>query len=126
MKELLFSFVKTGLGGWLLHRFFTYFSFLIPGEKLIETNSLVAFHHPRPAYPLHVLIVPKGRYQTLQDLPSENLQFESELFHAIAELIEKFDLKSKGYRMIVNGGKNQEVPHLHFHLLSESSPTRSD
>ena len=126
MKDLLFSFSKTGVGGWLLHRTFTYFSFLNPGEKLIETNSLVAFHHPRPAYPLHILIVPKGRYQTLQDLPSEDLQFESELFETITELIEKFNLQTTGYRMIVNGGKNQEVPHLHFHLLSELSPTRSD
>jgi histidine triad (HIT) family protein len=88
--------VKTGLGGWLLQWIFAYFAFLIPGEKLIETNSLIAFHHPSPAYPLHILIVPKKKYQTLQDLPSEDLKFESELFNTISELVMKLDLQSRG------------------------------
>ena len=119
LKNLLFSLAKSGLGGWLLHWIFAHFSFLIPGEKLFETNSLVAFHHPQPAYPLHILIVPKGKYQSLQDLPTGDLQFESELFQTIAELVSEYDLLSRGYRVIANGGKNQEVPHLHFHLISE-------
>ena len=30
-----------------------------------------------------------------------------------------FNLESKGYRLIVNGGNAQEVDHLHFHLISD-------
>lgn len=119
MKRCLFYFARTGLGGWLLHWVFAYCSFLIPGEKLIETDSLVAFHHPQPAYPLHILIVPKARYNSLQDLPSKDHKFELELFQAVNELVDTCNLIPSGYRLIVNGGNSQEDPHLHFHLISE-------
>jgi len=119
MKRLLFSLAKTGLGGWLLHWIIAYFSFLIPGQKLIETETILAFHHPQPSYPLHILIVPKAPYKNLTELPSKDRQLEFELFQAVNQLVDEYDLSSKGYRLIVNGGKFQEVPHLHFHLISE-------
>lgn len=34
-------------------------------------------------------------------------------------LVHRYDLEEKGYRLIVNGGQYQEVPHLHFHLISD-------
>ncbi|MEZ4510613.1 MAG: hypothetical protein R3C62_01950 [Chloroflexota bacterium] len=34
-------------------------SFLIPVQRLRETATLLAFHHPKPSYPLHILLVPK-------------------------------------------------------------------
>jgi histidine triad (HIT) family protein len=119
MKYLLFSFARTGLGGWLLPLVFANFSFLIPSKKLIETDTLIAFRHPKPTYPLHILIVPKAKHKTLKALPSEDLQFESELFQTVNQLVELFDLTQKGYRLIANGGWNQEIDHLHFHLISE-------
>ena len=121
MNRFLFSLAKTGLGGWLLSWIIAHFTFLIPGEKLIETDTILAFPHPQPAYPLHILILPKANYKNLTDLPSEDRRFESDLFQAVNQLVEKFELTPKGYRLIVNGGKAQEVPHLHFHLISESS-----
>jgi len=103
---------------------FAHFSFLIPAEKLIETASLLAFHHPHPAYGLHILIVPKAYYPSPADLPTDDQQFERDLFQAVQALIKKFDLLSSGYRLILNGGKYQEVTHLHFHLISEVSPEK--
>jgi histidine triad (HIT) family protein len=125
MKRFLFSLAKTGLGGWLLGWIIANCTFLIPGEKLIETETIIAFHHPQPAYPLHILILPKANYQNLTDLPTEDRQFEYDLFQAVNQLVGKYDLTSKGYRMIVNGGKSQEVPHLHFHLISEGKMVES-
>jgi histidine triad (HIT) family protein len=126
MIDLLFSIAKTGIGGWLLHRIFAHFSFLIPGEKLIETDTLIAFHHPIPAYPLHILIVPNAKLKNLAALPTKDQQFESDLFQAVNELVGQFDLTQMGYRLIVNGGQNQEIPHLHFHLISESGIQKED
>ncbi|MEE8356984.1 MAG: HIT domain-containing protein [Anaerolineales bacterium] len=119
MKHLLHSIAKTWIGGLILHWVFSYFSFVIPGERLVETNSLLAFHHPSPSYPLHILIVPKSKLRSLADLPTEDQLFEVELFRVVDDLVQTFDLYSKGYRLIVNGGKTQEVDHLHFHLISE-------
>ena len=36
-------------------------------------------------------------------------------------LIERFHLEQHGYRLIINGGPHQDVPHLHIHLVSESA-----
>jgi diadenosine tetraphosphate (Ap4A) HIT family hydrolase len=36
----------------------------------------------------------------------------------VRDLVERFDLERRGYRLIINGGKYQEVPQLHFHLVS--------
>jgi len=107
------------MGGIILHWIFAYFSFAIPGDKLIETDTLVAFHHPSPSYPLHILIVPKSNYRSIVELPSEGSVFESGLFMAVNELVRKFSLEECGYRLIVNGGSAQEVNHLHFHLVSD-------
>jgi len=119
MKRFFFSLAKTRLGGWLLHWIIAYFSFLVPGEKLIETETILAFPHPQPSYPLHILILPRAHYKTLTELPSKDRQFEFDLFQAVNQLVDEYDLASKGYRLIVNGGKLQEVSHLHFHLISE-------
>ena len=119
MIRFLYSIAKTWFGGLILHWIFAYFSFFIPGKRLVETDSVLAFHHPSPSYPLHILIVPKSKYSSLVDLPSNDHIFEVELFSVVNDLVKMFNLESKGYRLIVNGGNAQEVDHLHFHLISD-------
>ena len=119
MNRFLYSFAKTWLGGLFLHWIIAYFSFTIPGEKLIETDYLLAFHHPSPSYPFHILILPKSKFKSIKDLPSTDLAFEYGLFTAVNELVQKFGLDRYGYRLITNGGSAQEVDHLHFHLVSD-------
>ncbi len=125
MNRFLYSIAKTWLGGLILHWIIAYFSFAIPGEKLIETNTLIAFYHPSPSYPLHILIVPKAKFRSLMDLPSDDSGFESGLFEAVKELVQRFGLDSFGYRLIANGGNAQEVDQLHFHLVSDSYESES-
>ena len=125
MNRFLFSLAKTWIGGVFIHWIFAYFSFVIPGEKLIETDTLIAFHHPSPSYPLHVLIVPKAKYRSLQDLPSDDQVFETGLFTAVKELVQRLRLDEFGYRLIANGGSAQDVDHLHFHLVSDSYESES-
>lgn len=119
MRRFFYSMAKTRLGGSLLHWIFAYFSAAVPGEKLADTDSLLAFHHPAPSYPLHILIVPKEKLLSLKDLPSDGLDFEAGLFTTVNNLVEQFGLDTSSYRLIVNGGSAQEVNHLHFHLVSE-------
>lgn len=125
MNRFIYSIAKTWIGGLLLHWIFAYLSFVIPGEKLVETDTILAFHHPSPSYPLHILILPKGKYRSLNDLPSTDHKFEIDLFKTVKELVHKFGLESMGYRLITNGGSAQEVDHLHFHLVSDDYQEKS-
>ncbi len=92
-------------------------SFAIPVKRLRETDILLAFHHPKPSYKFHVLIVPKQAVASLEQLDAGNTAFLSELYAAVQSLVTEFDLPA--YRLIVNGGAYQDFPQLHFHLISE-------
>jgi histidine triad (HIT) family protein len=98
--------------GWM----FEHLSFAIPVKRLRETDTLLAFHHPKPSYPFHVLLVPKKAVQSLTDLDAMNNAFLSDLFATVQSLVNEHQLPA--YRLIVNGGEFQDFPQLHFHLIS--------
>lgn len=111
MRRLLWLF--TPLIGWI----FTHMSFAIPVKRLRETKTLVAFYHPKPAYPFHVLLVPKKAVPSLKDLDTTDTSFFTDLYSIVQNLVNDFQLPA--YRLIVNGGEYQDFPQLHFHLISE-------
>src|SRR5512135_1358892 len=87
--------------GWI----FSHMSFAIPVKRLRETETLLAFYHPRPAYPFHVILTPKQDIRSFAELsPSD--PFLMELVAATQGLVEEFHLAS--WRLIVNGGENQD------------------
>ncbi len=101
----------------LINWIFAYMSFIIPVNRLRETSSLFAFHHPSPSYKLHILIVPKRQVDSLSNLDVTDTDFLTDLYATVQSLVNEFQLKA--YRLIVNGGEYQDFPHLHFHLISE-------
>jgi histidine triad (HIT) family protein len=99
--------------GWI----FAHMSFAIPVQRLRETETLVAFYHPKPAYPFHVLLVPKKAVASLKEFDSKDAAFLSDLYSAVQSLVEEFQLPA--YRLVVNGGQYQDFPQLHFHLIAD-------
>jgi histidine triad (HIT) family protein len=102
----------TRLIGWV----FEHMSFVIPVKRLRETDTLMAFHHPKPSYPFHVLLVPKKAAVSLKELDLTDNAFLTDLYSTVKSLIDEFHLPA--YRLIVNGGEYQDFPQLHFHLIS--------
>jgi len=94
-------------------------SFAIPVKKLRQTATLLAFYHPHPAYAVHILIVPKRAIADLGDLDESDQEFLLDLVLVVQSLVDEFNLKETGYRLVSNGGKYQDIPQLHFHLISE-------
>jgi histidine triad (HIT) family protein len=97
--------------GWI----FTYMPFVTPAKRLRETKTLLAFYHPRPSYPFHVLLVPRQAISSLAELDPTHSAFLTDLFSTVQSLVIEFQLPA--YRLIVNGGEFQDFPHLHFHLI---------
>ena len=110
-KSLWHPWVRR-LIGWA----FEYMSFAIPVKRLRETQTLMAFHHPKPSYKFHVLLVPKKAITTLMDVDPKDVSFFTDLYSTIPSLVDEFQLSA--YRLIVNGGEYQDFPQLHFHLIS--------
>ncbi len=97
----------------------SHMSFAIPVERLRETETLLAFHHPQPGHPVHILIVPKEPFGSLLDVPPEAGDFLRDLLETVQLLVRQYGLEDHGYRLIVNGGDYQHVPHLHVHLVAD-------
>lgn len=90
----------------------------LPINKISETDSLVCFYHPQPVFPVHILLVPKEELRDLSQLKPQQSDFLQDLFATVQSLIVELDLEERGYRLILNGGKYQDFPQLHFHLTS--------
>ena len=105
--------VRLGIG-WM----FAQMSFALPVNRLKEKKTLIAFHHAQPSYPVHILLVPKKAIADLSDLESDDGDFLGDFFATVQNLVSELVLDDVGYRLIVNGGPYQEVPQLHFHLVS--------
>ncbi len=93
----------------------------IPCEKVYEDEFALSFNDINAQAPIHVLVIPKGEYVSMADFsvaasPEEITGF----FRAVGETARSLGLEKDGYRLIANTGSNahQEVPHLHFHILS--------
>jgi histidine triad (HIT) family protein len=93
-------------------------SFAIPVHRLYETKSLMAFYHPRPSYPTHIVLVPKRDIPNLMALGEDDTDFMADLVRAVQHLVRELGLAESGYRLICNGGEYQDIPHLHFHLVA--------
>jgi histidine triad (HIT) family protein len=100
----------------------THMIFALPLHKLRETPTLLAFHHPQPAYPVHILIVPRQPIPSLDSLTAQDASLLAEVFQTVQSLVAELDLAPGGYHLIVNGGAYQELPQLHFHLVAGDIP----
>lgn len=123
-QKTLFALAHSPIGHFFIGWIFAHLSFAIPVNRLRETDTLLAFYHPRPRYPIHNLFVPKKAINCLSTIQTEDEVFLTEVFRISQELIKELDLIKSGNRLIVNGGKYQDVPQLHFHLVSGSQVTR--
>jgi len=93
----------------------------LPTEIILENEYAIAFNDIAPQALIHILIIPKGKYIKYDDFI--NKASKEEIYHffmLINQLVKNYNLENAGYRLITNAGKNanQEVPHLHFHLLA--------
>jgi histidine triad (HIT) family protein len=92
----------------------------LPCNKVYEDEWSLAFHDIRPQAPVHVLVIPKGRYVGWDDFTAQASAEEIAGFtRAIGTVTRQLGLAGPGYRLMVNMGHDghQEVPHLHVHIF---------
>jgi len=90
----------------------------IPSEIVYENDKLIAFRDINSQAPTHILIIPKEHFASLKEIPEEKKGILAELLLAARQIAEEKQL-SRGYRIVLNTGKEsgQAVFHIHFHLL---------
>jgi histidine triad (HIT) family protein len=97
----------------------------IPNRTVLETDHALAFHDIRPQAPHHVLVIPKGRYVTVDDFSlnasdAEIVDFTRAVGRVCAMLGVQPGEGGDGFRVVSNAGEHgvQEVPHYHLHVVA--------
>jgi diadenosine tetraphosphate (Ap4A) HIT family hydrolase len=92
----------------------------IPCRKVYENEHALAFHDINPQAPVHVLVIPKGAYVSLDDFSAKAPPAELAAFlRAVGDVARQLGLAEPGYRILANHGphSHQEVPHFHVHIF---------
>ncbi len=93
----------------------------LPCQKVYEDEFALAFHDINPQAPVHILVIPKGRYVSWADFAAQAPDAEIAGFvRAVGKVADDLGLVEPGYRLLANVGPHghQEVPHLHVHLFA--------
>ena len=90
----------------------------IPSVKLYENSKILVIKDLYPVAPVHILIIPKKEYKSLQAIPEKELSIITEIV-SVAQRIAKEMKIEDNYRFLTNNGKEagQSIFHLHFHLI---------
>lgn len=90
----------------------------IPTNKAYEDDKVIAFYDLEPQAPVHVLIVPKKHYESILAVPAEDSCVVGHMFQVASKLANELGIAEKGFRLVINTGKDggQSVPHLHLHM----------
>jgi histidine triad (HIT) family protein len=91
----------------------------IPAALIHQDERLVAFRDINPQAPVHVLVIPRAHVPSLAATDPSHVTLLGEMLLLAAELARSEGLPERGYRTVVNTGKDggQTVHHLHLHLL---------
>lgn len=91
----------------------------VPSKIVYEDGQLLAFEDINPQAPVHILLIPKKHYASLNEISEdEQVVLSRCLWQARRIAIEK-GIGTRGYRIVLNTApeSGQEVLHIHFHLL---------
>jgi len=91
----------------------------IPSDIRYENDNLIAFPDINPLAPVHLLVIPRKHVSSLTDLSEEESSLIGEMAGAANQLAKSEGIAEKGYRLVINCGREggQGVDHLHMHLL---------
>ncbi len=93
----------------------------IPCETVYEDDFAIAFDDINPQSPVHVLVLPKGEYESMDDFTANASDAEiGGFFRAVGAVARQSGAVANGYRILANHGRDahQEVPHFHIHIFA--------
>lgn len=92
----------------------------IPAEIVYENDDVLAFKDLNPQAPIHLLIIPKRRIPTINDMQEQDTELLGKLFLAAKEISAELGVAENGYRVVMNCNEaaGQTVFHVHLHFLA--------
>ena len=91
----------------------------LPADIVFQDDRVTAFRDINPQAPTHILIIPNKIIPTVNDVTEADEATLGHMFIVARDLARSEGIADDGYRLLVNCGEhaNQEVLHLHMHLV---------
>ena len=92
---------------------------------VMETEEVLAFHHTKPFWPVHIVVVPKLHVPSLTDLGEHSIILVHKVLDVVREVASQVEKEHGACRVLTNLGDYQDSKHLHFHVASGESYGRN-
>ena len=93
---------------------------IIKGElaacRVFEDDISVGILDHRPLFPGHVLLLPKGHYTAVGDLPQNLIGPFFSNVKLVSKAVEEA-MNAQGNFVAINNHVSQSIPHLHVHIV---------
>jgi histidine triad (HIT) family protein len=91
----------------------------IPSKVVAESENSLAFYDIAPQAPVHVLVIPKRHFTSVNDVSANDPGVFDDLMSLTQKVVADEGVKESGYRVVLNVGEDglMTVPHLHVHVL---------
>lgn len=94
----------------------------IPQSSLLrvvhEDEWVLAFHHTKPFWKEHVVVVPKQHVRSLTTVTAEDAELVRRLLCVVQDVAREFELRDGAASVVSNLGRYQDSKHLHVHVHS--------
>jgi histidine triad (HIT) family protein len=85
-------------------------------KVVLETDHVLAFHHTRPYWAVHIVVIPKVHIPSLTDLGDCSIETVYRVLDAVRLVAADIEQEHGACRIATNLGAYQESKHLHFHV----------
>jgi histidine triad (HIT) family protein len=91
----------------------------LESEIIYEDEDIFSIRDINPIAPVHLLIIPKKRINTINDVSDEDTLLIGKMVQVSKNLAKKYEIHESGYRLIFNTNDDggQSVYHIHLHLI---------
>ena len=92
----------------------------IPSARIYEDNVCLAFNDISPQAPVHILVIPRDHFDSLEKAEAKHQATLGHLLLTAADIARQKGFAKDGYRVVINTNSDggQTVFHLHVHLLA--------
>lgn len=91
-------------------------------EVLHQDERVMAFHHPDPEAPIHVVVIPKSHVAGLLAPEATDPELMGSVMKAVQEVARVMGLKSRGFLVRSNAATPDVTPHMHWHVMGPGIP----
>jgi histidine triad (HIT) family protein len=85
-------------------------------DVVAETDRVLAYHHTRPFWPVHIVVIPKQHVPSFTDLGDAEPTLLHDVIEVVRQVASDVTEKHGSCRVLTNLGDYQDSKHLHFHV----------